>query len=221
VIAGPDPWLQGPGCTPTGATAVVLVGGRSRRFGGDKAAAMVGGRPVIARVLDTVRAVCRRVIVVSSAEGLPGLRLPADVEVVADEYPGTGPLGGICTGLRRAACDRALVVGADMPFLNRALLGLMAQLEGYDAVVPRRSDGHLQPLHAVYAPACLPAMEARLARGELAVWPVLREVRTRYLHEAEYTPLDPEGLSFFNLNTPADLERARRLAAEREAPASG
>ena len=104
-----------------------------------------------------------------------------------------------------------------MPFLNRALLRLMAGLaEGYDAVVPRRSDGYLQPLHAVYGPACLPVMEDRIARGELAVWPVLEEVRTRYLDEAEYLKLGPEALSFFNLNTPEDLEEAGRLAAVRE-----
>jgi molybdopterin-guanine dinucleotide biosynthesis protein A len=161
-----------------------------------------------------ISTLCDEVMVVT---GHPNPDLLPDALWLDDAYPGMGPLGGICTGLRRAAPDRALVVGADMPFLNRDLLRLMAALaEGCDAVVPRRGDGHLQPLHAVYGPACLPVVEARIARGELAVWPVLEEVRTRFLAEAEYLPLDPEGLSFFNLNTPEDLEQAERLAAQRE-----
>jgi molybdopterin-guanine dinucleotide biosynthesis protein A len=155
-------------------TAIVLCGGKSRRFGGEKALALVGGRRVIDRVVGVVAPLSGRVIAVTAA-ATAGLGLPAGVEVVADEFPGTGPLGGICTGLRHTASDVALVVGGDLPFLVPGLLQLLLDLaEGWDAVAPRRADGYVQPLHTVYARACLPRMEEQLARGERAGWRVLQ-----------------------------------------------
>jgi molybdopterin-guanine dinucleotide biosynthesis protein A len=196
------------------ATAIVLCGGKTTRFGGDKALASVGGRPVIDRVIDAVGPLCSRVIVVTSQDR-PDLQLPPGVRVVADTHPGHGPLGGICTGLRHTPTDLALVVGCDMPFLNPGVLRLMLdRLTWFDAVVPRHGDGYLEPLHAVYTRGCLPPMEAHLASGRLALWDVLQELHARYLEEAECRPLDPELLSFFNLNSPADLKRAERIAAE-------
>lgn len=196
-----------------GPTGLVLCGGKTTRFGGDKARARVGGRPVIDRVIDAVGPIVARVIVVASAASRD-LCVPEGVEVVADRYPGSGPLGGMCTGLLACQSDPALVVACDMPFLSQPLLRLLLdRVEGFDAVLPRHGDGHLEPLHAVYARSCLPTMEAHLAAGRLALWEVVADLRTHYLDEAEYRPLDPEGLSFFNLNSPGDLERADRIAA--------
>lgn len=199
---------------PEEPAAIILCGGKTTRFGGDKARALVGGRPVIERVLEAIGPLTSRVIVVTSAEQ-PDLRLPGEVEPVADAYPGRGPLGGIATGLAYTRADLALVVGCDMPFLNGALLHFLLGLAGgFDAVVPRQGNGRPEPLHAVYAHRCLPRMEAQLAAGRLAVWKVLADLNTRYVEEAEYGPLDPAGLSFFNLNSPADLPRASRIAAD-------
>ena len=194
-------------------TAIVLCGGSSRRFGGEKALALVGGRRVIDRVIGVVAPLTGRVIVVTTA-GIAGLGLPAGVEVVADGFPGTGPLGGICTGLRHTASGLALVVGGDLPFLAPGLLRFLLDLAGgHDAVAPRRADGYVQPLHAVYARACSPRLEEQLNGGERAVWRVLAGLRTRYVEPGECLPLDPDGISLFNLNTPEDLERANRIAA--------
>lgn len=194
--------------------AIVLCGGGASRFGGEKALAEVGGRAVIHRVIRAVGPLVGRVVAVTAAE-TPDLRLPAEIAVVADRYPGTGPLGGICTGLLQVPAAPALVVGCDMPFLNADLLRLLLDLaDGFDAVVPRLGSGHLEPLHAVYSPACLPKLEGHLAGGRLALWRVLRELHTRCVEEEEYGRLDPEGLSFFNLNSSPDVERADRIAAD-------
>ena len=202
----------------TEATAIVLCGGKTSRFGGEKAHALVGGRRVIDRVLEVAGRVCGRVVAVTSA-GKGDLRLPEGVLVVADAFPGTGPLGGICTGLRHAATDLAVVVGCDLPFLNEGLLRfLLGRADGFDAVVPRLADGRAQPLHAVYRRTCLGEMERHLGAGRLSVWRVPAEVRTRYVEEAECRALDPDLLSFFNLNTPDDLAQADRLATGRALP---
>jgi molybdopterin-guanine dinucleotide biosynthesis protein A len=195
------------------AAAIVLCGGKTSRFGGEKAHAVVGGRAVIDRVVGVVGQVCGQVVAVTSA-GKGDLRLPEGVTVVTDAHPGTGPLGGICTGLRHAASDLALVVGCDLPFLNEGLLRFLLGLApGFDAVVPRLADGRLQTLHAVYARACLGEMERHLAAGRLPVWRVLHDLHLHEVEEEECRRYDPDLRSFFNLNTPEDLARANRLAA--------
>lgn len=195
------------------ATVVVLCGGKTSRFGGEKAHAVVGGRRVIDRVVEVAGQVCGQIVAVTSS-GKGDLRLPEGVLVVADAFPGTGPLGGICTGLRRTSSDLAVVVGCDLPFLNARLLRfLLGRADGFDAVVPRLADGRAQPLHAVYRRACLREMEHQLAAGRLSIWRVLETLPTRYVGEEECRALDLDLLSFFNLNTPEDLARANRLAA--------
>ena len=197
----------------TEATAIVLCGGRTSRYGGEKAHALVGGRRVIDRVLGVAGQVCGQVVAVTSA-GKGDLLLPEGVLVVADAFPGTGPLGAICTGLRHAAFDLAVVAGCDLPFLNARLLRfLLGRADGFDAVVPRLADGRAQPLHAVYRRACLGEMERQLTAGRLSIWRVLKELTSCYVGEEECRALDNGLLSFFNLNTPDDLARANRLAA--------
>lgn len=205
-----------------GATALILCGGRTTRFGGDKARACVGGRAVIDRVIEVVAPITDRVVAVTSA-GKADLGLPDEVRVITDRYPGTGPLGGICTGLEAMQSELALVVACDLPFLNGGLLRFLLSLaDGFEAVVPRREDGRAQPLPAVYARGCRGAMQHRLAAGRLSVWRVLEDLDTRYVEPEDCRRLDPDLLSFFNLNTPGDLAEANRVAASRSsAPAGG
>ena len=195
------------------ATALILCGGKTSRFGGEKARVCVGGRAVIDRVVGVVAPITGRVVAVTSA-GKADLGLPDEVRVITDRYPGTGPLGGICTGLEAMESELALAVACDLPFLNGSLLRhLLGLAEGFEAVVPRREDGRAQPLHAVYARACLGALQRGLVAGRLSVWRVLEDLPTRYVEPEECRRLDPDLLSFFNVNTPEDLEQANRVAA--------
>lgn len=194
------------------AAALILCGGRTTRFGGEKAHVGVGGRTVIDRVIDVVAPITDRVVVVTSA-GKADLGLPAEDRVITDRYPGTGPLGGICTGLEAMESELAVVVACDLPFLNGGLLRFVLRLaDGFEAVVARREDGRAQPLHALYARACRGAMQRELAAGRLSVWRVLEDLHTRYVGPEECRRLDPDLLSFFNLNTPEDLEQNNRVA---------
>jgi len=75
-------------------------------------------------------------------------------------------------------------------------------------------EGRPEPTHALYSKACLPFIEPRLIAGDLKISGFYEQVRVRYLPEEEVAALDPEFLSFFNVNTPEDLERALSLAAQ-------
>jgi molybdopterin-guanine dinucleotide biosynthesis protein A len=83
-----------------------------------------------------------------------------------------------------------------------------------DVVIPR-TEGFLEPMHAVYRRLpILQAIRAALERGEQRMISYLSAVRVREIDESEWRVVDPHGTAFFNVNTPADLAEARRIAAE-------
>ena len=195
-----------------GLTGIVLAGGRSRRLGRDKAAVRIGGETLLDRAVTPLWAVCDRVLVVVS----PGRPSPMptnrpNVETVADIQPGRGPLGGLHTGLEASFTRYSLLVGCDMPFLNTEVLRFLADTaSGWQAVVPRI--GQIpQTLHAVYSRECLPAVKELLGEASPGLVDLLPLVRVRYVEEEELLALDPELLSFFNVNTQDDLRRAKEL----------
>jgi len=195
-------------------SGVILAGGQSRRMGVNKAFLEFKGQPLIARVIDTVSQVGDEVILVTNA--------PEEYEhlghrLVTDIFPGKGSLGGIYTGVKAARNPYTLVVACDMPFLNPSLLRYMILLSpGYDVVVPRLGR-EVEPLHALYAKACLPAMEAVLQQDNLQVVSFYSQVRVRYVEQQEIEILDPNHFSLFNINSPQDLEQAKKIVADVDA----
>ncbi len=194
-------------------TAIVLAGGLSRRLGRTKALEHVGGELLIHRVLNRVSEVAdETVLVVANFEQAAALPLPRNVRVVTDAYPDSGSLGGIYTGLEAANTGWGLTVACDMPFLNVDLLKRQAELRpGFDVVVPEL-DGRPEPTHALYSKACLDHIRPRLAAGEFKIAGFFEEVRVRTVTQAEVLEYDPDRLSFFNVNTQEDLDRAESLA---------
>lgn len=184
-------------------TGVVLAGGQSRRMGRDKASLPWGDSDLLHTVLVALAPVCGRLIVVSNIPRV--IRLPG-VDVVADLYPGCGPLAGIHAGLTAAGDGYSFVTACDMPHIDgSAAAWLAAAAEDYDAAVPR-IDGHYNPLHAVYHRRCLPVAGAMLAAGRHRAADLFAAVRTREVTAAELAVFDP-GLGMLrNLNTPEDLE---------------
>jgi molybdopterin-guanine dinucleotide biosynthesis protein A len=196
-------------------SGVILAGGSSRRVGKDKALQRVGGRALIERVIDSLTPLTTEVLVVvarpSQAAALP---LSSSLRVVADRYPGRGSLGGTFTGLDASAEPWSLVVACDMPFLNLDLLRhLIQESADVDAVIPRLK-GQPEPLHALYSKSCLAPMRRSLQAGDLKIASLFGAIRVRYVDETMIDRIDPRHLSFFNVNTRADLEKAQRLAPE-------
>lgn len=195
--------------------SVVLAGGKGLRLGRSKALEKVGGRRLLDRVIERLREVGGRIMLVTSREQVALFRGINEGELLVDIYPNAGPLGGIYTGLTASPCQHNIVVACDMPFLNPGLLRYLAGLcRDFDAVVPSLSPGTLEPLHAVYSKDCAEVIRAQLDNGNLKVDAFLGKVRVRYVDREECRRLDPQLLSFFNINRPEDLELANRLAAE-------
>ena len=151
---------------PLPVSGVVMAGGKSRRFGQDKAQVRLMGQPLLFRVAELLATVCQELIVVGPPERK--LLLP-EARVIQDSFPDAGPLSGLHAALNRARHHWAIVVACDMPLLNPALLRYLLSLrEGYDVVLPRHG-GYTQQLHAAYSTNCLPHIEAQLAKGDYKI----------------------------------------------------
>jgi molybdopterin-guanine dinucleotide biosynthesis protein A len=192
-------------------TGVIQAGGKSARMGGQpKALLELGGRRIIERVLDAVAAVVDDVLVVTNT---PELYAFLGLPMVPDAYPEHGSLGGIFTGLAAASGEAAFTVACDMPFLHREVARLVIARAGEGDVVIPRVGAQLETLHALYAKACLPAMEARLRAGRLKIVGFFADVRVVEIPEVEVARHRAPEVVFMNVNTPEELARARTLAA--------
>lgn len=186
-------------------TAILLAGGKSSRMGKPKALLLFDGEPLIVHIVAALRRVCADVVVVAA----PGQDLPSlPAAVVRDDVAYQGPVGGIYYGLRGGGGEVNFVTACDSAFLSLPLIShLLAQITQHDVVVPHWQ-GRFQPLHAVYRKGVLPLLEGQLARGEMRPVYLFDKVRTRRVEEDEIRRFDPEGSSFFNMNTPEDYEEA-------------
>ena len=202
------------------ASGIILAGGRSRRLGRAKALEPFQGEPMIRRVISRLSQVTGDLVfVVNDQEQASALPINPDnvslpYKTAVDLYPDGGSLGGIFTGLSAADSQWAFVVACDMPFLNVDLMNQMLSLrDNNDAVVPR-TDGYPEPTHALYNKTCLPRMEKRLQNNDLKIARFFDEVTMCFIEEAEVRDIDKDLVSFFNVNTQDDLDRALSLAAE-------
>jgi molybdopterin-guanine dinucleotide biosynthesis protein A len=188
-------------------SAIVLAGGKSSRMGTPKALLRFDDEPLIVQVISTLTRIFDDVVVVAA----PGQQLPSmPVTLVHDDVAYQGPVGGICYGLRAAQGEAAFVSACDSAFLNLRLIErLLESIGACDVVVPHWQ-GRLQPLHAVYRRSVLPLLEDQLARRELRPVFLFDKVRTCKVGEEEIRRFDPDGASFFNMNTPEDYDEARR-----------
>jgi molybdopterin-guanine dinucleotide biosynthesis protein A len=196
-------------------TGVIQAGGRSTRMGGSPKALMeLGGRRIIDRVADVMRAVADDVLIVTNTPDLYGsLGLP----MVPDVFPDHGSLGGIYSGLRAAAGDAAFTVACDMPFLMVEVARLVTGRVGEADVIVPRVGAQFETLHACYAKSCLGPIEGRLRAGRLKIVGFYDDVRVLTIDEADVARLRAPEIVFMNVNTPEELETARRLHAELQA----
>jgi len=198
--------------TPRGSVAgIVLAGGRSHRFGRDKLAEEVEGRPLIHHPVSRLREVCDRVLVVLAADASePPMPAGAQVTFAYDAAIGEGPLRGLASGLAAAGTEWAVVVGGDMPDLQSAVLRemLRAGRETGAVAVALSERGDAVPLPCVLSvgPAA-EAVGALLEGGRRSLRDILSAVRTVVVDEATWTVLDPERRTLIDIDEPGDVER--------------
>jgi|SRR4051794_40327417 len=171
-------------------------------MGVDKAALDVDGEPLARRVAAVLARVCESVVVASGdGRRLDWLGLPQ----VADVEASAGPMAGLIAGLSAARTPLVAVLAVDMPDASAEVLRLLAGLVGdHDAAVPR-TDGGLEPLHAVYAADAAAGLRSAFDDGERSVIRALGRIDVRVVEPPDWSGADPTGRFARNLNRPEDL----------------
>ena len=184
-------------------SGVILVGGKSSRYGSNKALVKINGVPLIERVIGVMGHVFENLILITNTpDEYAHLGLPMHEDIIK----GLGPIGGLYTGLAAIPDDAGFFVACDMPILNHDLIHYMVKERGpSDAVVPRIK-GMMEALHALYSKECLSSIKRLIDSQEYQIIRIFNEVSVRYIDEDEIRRFDPDLRCFININKPEELK---------------
>lgn len=193
-------------------SVVIQAGGRSSRMGRDKGLVSLAGKPMVEHVISRVQGLGDELIITTNA---PEKYAYLDLPMAGDAVPGAGALPGLRTALQAAKGGLVVVVAVDMPFLKRELLQYQLDVaDSADVVVPIWENRH-QPMHAIYRrEVVLAAVERALQDNRRRMIGFYEWVRVREVSAETVAQFDPTGLTFFNINTPADLAQATQIIQE-------
>jgi molybdopterin-guanine dinucleotide biosynthesis protein A len=120
----------------------------------------------------------------------------------------------------QATTPYIFVVACDMPFLDPAVITQFTSRRATADIVMAKLAARLHPMHALYGKRCLPVVEQMIRARQLKIQEMLSHasLHVRYVTEADLLTVDPSGRSFYNVNTPADLEAARSHLAQLPPP---
>jgi len=206
----------------------VQAGGGSTRFGTDKALVLLGGKTMLQRTGELLAKVTGDVTIVTAE----GKYADAPWPRIADRWPGEGPLGGILTALHHmrathsgdrkrdeesGSCPFALILSCDMPFLTAEFLRFLTEraLASEGAITVPEVSNRLEPLCACWCSAATEAIQAVFDAGCRRVSEAMKQVPMEVLDESDWKLFDTDGRLFWNMNTLADYEEARRVFEER------
>lgn len=189
-------------------------------MGQEKALLEFEGKPLLCWTMERLLPVADEVIVVARSEEharhLSELVGCGSAALAWDSVEGFGPVAGLDAGMSRARGDLVFATACDLPFLSpkvvEKLFLLAEENVGYGAAVPQYPNGYVEPLHSVYCRVkMMAACQRAIKHGERRIRAPLEELCINHVPVERLRSLDEGLLTFFNLNTPEDLERARRL----------
>ena len=183
---------------------VILAGGKSSRFGSNKALALHQGDALIQTIARRLAALFPETLLITNTPeeyGFLGWPMAKDL------YPDCGPLAGIHAALRTVSQPRIFVCGCDMPLVNPELIRFLCELEGdHDIVLPWLDEGP-EPLYAVYSKKALPIIEEQLSKNQYKIGMVFEKLRIRKVTSEEILQIVPDLTTFQNINHQHDLAR--------------
>lgn len=199
-------------------TVIILCGGRGRRMGQDKGLMLFNDKPLILHVLETASEVADEIIMVlRDSEQLREYKSmlkeynfsKKNLIICIDPIKDQGPLMGIYSGLKNTGSNRALVVPCDSPFISKNFIENIFNIveDKFDAIVPKWSDGRIEPLHAIYNKNIVSKIE-NIINDKRDVKSLLNILKVKYI---EVHTLDTSTRSFWNLNNPDDLNKSLKF----------
>ena len=194
-------------------TGVILAGGLNTRFSGkEKALVHVGERRILDYIYDVFLDLFEEIILVTNN---PLKYIEWNLNIVTDLFPIRSSLTGIHAGLFYASNPYAFFAACDTPFLKKELIEMIVEKiePGLEAIIPEISVG-LEPLCAIYSKNSLKRIEQHLSENKLKIQWVFKKDRIKKIPENLIREKDPDLSSFFNINSPEDLEKAEALIAQ-------
>jgi molybdopterin-guanine dinucleotide biosynthesis protein A len=198
-------------------SAVILAGGFSRRFGRDKGLVVLAGKPLILHVIDRVYKVVDEILVVVSSEKQKNkfeVILEEKANLVIDKDDSQSPLVGAITGFETADAEYSLLLPCDTPLVSTQIVQFLLDMcVNRSAAIPRWPSGYIEPLQAVYrTESALTAAKTALKQGKMNMQSMIDNLSgVRYVSTMVLEQLEPDLLTFFNVNTPQDLNKAEAI----------
>ena len=195
-------------------TGIILCGGRSRRFGKDKALLTIDGVPMVQRMAGRISQVVDGIVIAArdsaQCESLAAVSaIPDGAEVVCDQVSGYGPVAGILAGLSASKSEYSICLACDLPYVNPDVIDALfgcAEAKGSDAAIPKNPNGRLEPLHAVYGRSMVGACRDAVGRGEHTIRGAISILeRVVFVPVESLRRFDPDLGTFLNVNYPEDL----------------
>jgi molybdenum cofactor guanylyltransferase len=192
----------------------VLAGGGSTRFGRDKALVEIGGAPMLLRMQSLLSDITKKVNVIAAPHKYAALGITG----ISDRWEGQGPLAGIITALQTSketgsATEWNLIIGCDMPFLTREWLAYLAEralASAAEVLAPRSTEG-LEPLCSCWRSSTADKLQQVFEGGTRKITEAMKQLHMEVVDEADWKRFDTAGRLFWNMNTAADYDEARRI----------
>lgn len=188
----------------------VLGGGQGRRIGKRKSRLIIGELPLLEIISERIGFLFGEKYYISKTSE-EDFSLPSGFQRLNDVYDYQSPLVGIYTALFYAKSPRVLIVACDMPFIKPALIELLIERSSLSEVVVPCSSRGPEPLMAIYNRSCLKPIQESLEKGEKRIVSFFEAVKVHFILPEEVSKVDPEGISFFNINTEEDLKKAQEM----------
>jgi molybdopterin-guanine dinucleotide biosynthesis protein A len=196
--------------------ALILAGGFSERFGQDKGLIQLAGKPIISHVFERIRPIVNESIIIVSSEEQKKSYLPyfSNTRIIVDIKRSQSPLIGALTGLMNTDNEFVVLMPCDTPFVSEKVIKLLFKISsGKGAVIPRRPNGYIEPLQAVYKrSSALSAARKAVLKGELRLKSMINRINNvHYISTNTLKKIDPHLSTFFNINTLMDFKKAEKL----------
>jgi len=193
-------------------TGIILAGGKSSRMGTDKGLQQLCGKPLIGYAIEVLSGICSTILISSSSDAYHSF----GYQVVADEFPGIGPMGGIYSALRQSKTENNLVLSCDLPFVSNELLShILEKSKGYQVAVPYEGNRHYEPLCGFYHLSVLDILSNYIKKENYKLPDLFDEISVNKLvinNELGFYHKD----LFMNVNTQNDLSEAERMICLRK-----
>ncbi len=188
-------------------TGIILAGGKSSRMGADKGFQELCGKPLVHFAIEALSGLCSSIIISSSSEAYRVL----GYKVVADVFPGIGPMGGIYSALKQSKTEKNLILSCDLPFVTQELISyILKRSEGFQVAVPWQGGQHYEPLCGFYHLSTLEQISAFIQNNNYKLPDLFEEININRLTISNKLVFYKDSL-FLNVNSKHDLATAEDL----------